>query len=91
MYAVVNYAYGSLMPEIVTVFHFSFSPQHGASSESACTKMIISSMAKALSAFLFIPGEYYIVSSLQNLVITVSEKNKMMLNLLSADLSKLHG
>lgn len=31
-----------------TLFHFNFSPQHGTSSESACTKMIMFSIAQSI-------------------------------------------
>lgn len=53
MYIVIKYAYGYLMPEIIIVFYFSFSPQHGTSCESAYTKVIMSSMAKSVIFFSF--------------------------------------
>lgn len=48
MCVVIKYAYGYLMPDIMIVFHFNFSPQHGTSSESADTKVIISSKAQSV-------------------------------------------
>lgn len=48
MHVVVKYTYGYLMPEMMTVFPFNFSPQHGPSSESAYRKVMMSTVAYSI-------------------------------------------
>lgn len=65
---VVKYTYMYLMPDIMIAFPFHFSPQHGTSSESAYTKVIMSRMAQSISflsshswkvLYFFFPPEFY--------------------------------